>query len=112
MIDYTWPSIFLAYFLFFICLVLAVFFCIRSIKDGYWTKEGEDIRFQVFEGDAPPSEPRPAAGEREGNSQAEPPAPPLAGRRLEKVGQAVPPANGSGVSSTRPHQEETSHAAR
>ena len=51
--DYTWPSIYFAYFFFALCLVLAVFFCIRSIKDGYWTKEGEDIRFQVFDGVPP-----------------------------------------------------------
>ena len=28
---------------------LTVFFFVRSWKDGYWNKEGEDIKFQVFE---------------------------------------------------------------
>ena len=48
--DYTWPSVYFAYFFFAICLVLAVFFFIRSLKDGYWSKEGEAIRYHVFEG--------------------------------------------------------------
>jgi len=48
--DYTWPSVYFAYFFFFLCLVLAVFFFIRSMKDGYWSKDGERIRYQVFEG--------------------------------------------------------------
>ena len=47
--DYTWPSIYFAYFFFALCLALAVFFFIRSWKDGYWGKESEDIRYHVFQ---------------------------------------------------------------
>ncbi|SPE36406.1 hypothetical protein SBA6_570010 [Candidatus Sulfopaludibacter sp. SbA6] len=47
--DYTWPSVYFAYFFFAICLVLALFFFFRSRKDGYWSKESEDIRYHVFE---------------------------------------------------------------
>ena len=47
--DYTWPSVYFAYFFFAICLVLALFFFFRSLKDGYWSKESEAIRYQVFE---------------------------------------------------------------
>ena len=47
--DYTWPSVFFAYFFFALCLALALYFFIRSRKDGYWNKESEDIRYQVFE---------------------------------------------------------------
>jgi hypothetical protein len=47
--DYTWPSVYFAYFFFTICLALALFFFFRSRKDGYWSKESEDIRYQVFE---------------------------------------------------------------
>ena len=47
--DYTWPSVYFAYFFFAICLVLALFFFFRSLKDGYWSKESEDIRYHVFE---------------------------------------------------------------
>ena len=53
MTDYTWPSVYFAYFFFAICLALAVYFFIRSRKDGYWSKESEQIKYQVFE-DAQP----------------------------------------------------------
>jgi len=59
MTDYTWPSVYFAYFFFAICLVLAVFFFIRSLKDGYWSKESEDIRYQVFEEGGPAHPDRP-----------------------------------------------------
>ena len=48
--DYTWPSVYFAYFFFAICLALAVFFFFRSRKDGYWSKESEKIKYQVFDG--------------------------------------------------------------
>jgi hypothetical protein len=49
MSDYTWPSIFFSYFFFALCLAFAVFFCIRSWKDGYWKKSGEEIKYRIFE---------------------------------------------------------------
>ncbi len=49
MTDYTWPSVYFSYLFFTISLVLAVFFFLRSRKDGYWSKEGEEIKYQVFE---------------------------------------------------------------
>jgi hypothetical protein len=47
--DYTWPSVYFAYLFFAISLAVAVFFFIRSLKDGYWTKKGEEVKYQVFE---------------------------------------------------------------
>jgi hypothetical protein len=47
--DYTWPSVYFAYLFFTICLGLAIYFFIRSRKDGYWSKESESIKYQVFE---------------------------------------------------------------
>ena len=47
--DYTWPSVYFAYFFFTISLGLAVFFFIRSWKDGYWTRESEEIKHVVFD---------------------------------------------------------------
>jgi hypothetical protein len=47
--DYTWPSVYFAYLFFALSAGLTVFFFVRSRKDGYWGKEGEDIKFQVFE---------------------------------------------------------------
>ncbi len=46
--DYTWPSVYFAYFFFALCFLLAVFFFVRSLKDGYWSKQGEDVKYQVF----------------------------------------------------------------
>ena len=47
--DYTWPSVYFAYLFFAICFALAVFFFIRSWKDGYWSKQGEAIKYQIFD---------------------------------------------------------------
>lgn len=47
--DYTWPSVYFAYLFFAISLGTAVFFFIRSLKDGYWGRESEEIKYQVFE---------------------------------------------------------------
>jgi hypothetical protein len=47
--DYTWPSVYFAYLFFALSAALALYFFVRSWKDGYWGKEGEDVKFQVFE---------------------------------------------------------------
>ena len=49
MSDYTWPSIYFAYLFFALSALLALYFFVRSWKDGYWDKESEAIKFQVFE---------------------------------------------------------------
>jgi hypothetical protein len=51
--DYTYPSVYFAYIFFAISLGLAVYFCVKSARDGYWGKHGEDIKFQMFEDDEP-----------------------------------------------------------
>ena len=60
--DYTWPSVYFAYFFFALCFVLALFFFFRSWKDGYWSKHGEDVKYQVFD-DHFGDEPAPASEE-------------------------------------------------
>ena len=47
--DYTWPSVYFAYFFFTISLGLALFFFARSWKDGYWKRESEEIKYRVFD---------------------------------------------------------------
>jgi hypothetical protein len=47
--DYTWPSVFFSYFFFALSLALAVFFFIRSWRDGYWGKHSEDVKWRVFD---------------------------------------------------------------
>ena len=49
MTDYTWPSVYFAYLFFGLSAGLTIFFFVRSWKDGYWGKEGEEIKYQVFE---------------------------------------------------------------
>lgn len=50
--EYTWPSVYFAYSFFFLMLLLAVFYFLRSWRDGYWGDKGEDIKYQIFEDDA------------------------------------------------------------
>ena len=66
MMDYTWPSVYFAYLFFAISLGVGLYFFVRSWKDGYWGKGGEDIKYSVFD-DAEPSP--------EGRRQARRPAP-------------------------------------
>lgn len=47
--DYTYPSVFFSYFLFFLSLFVALFFFIRSIRDGYWGKDSEDVKYRIFD---------------------------------------------------------------
>lgn len=47
--DYSYPGVFLSYFMFFVLLCLAVYFCLKSRKDGYWSKEGEEIKYRMMD---------------------------------------------------------------
>ena len=49
--DYTYPSVYFAYLFFFLMLFLAVYFCVKSAKDGYWGKEGEDLNYGALDED-------------------------------------------------------------
>lgn len=49
MTDYTYPSVFFAYLFFALSAALTVFFFVRSCKDGYWGKDSEEIKYQVFD---------------------------------------------------------------
>jgi len=50
--DYTWPSVYFAYLFFTISLGVAVYFFVRSWKDGYWGRDAEEVKYTVF--DSPP----------------------------------------------------------
>jgi hypothetical protein len=50
MTDYTYPSVYFAYLFFALSAAVCVFFFIRSWKDGYWGKDGENVKYQVFGG--------------------------------------------------------------
>lgn len=49
--DYVYPSIYFAYFYFFILLVGAIFFFLRSFKDGYWDERSESAKYQMLNED-------------------------------------------------------------
>jgi hypothetical protein len=46
--DYVYPSVFFSYLLFFLCTVVAVVFCVRSVKDGYWGPEAEAPKYRML----------------------------------------------------------------
>jgi hypothetical protein len=47
--DYVYPSVFFAYFYFFILLAGAIFFFARSFKDGYWGRDAEEAKYRMLE---------------------------------------------------------------
>ncbi len=49
MSDYTYPSIYFAYLFFALMFALAVYFCVKTAKDGYWGKDGEDVKYDVLD---------------------------------------------------------------
>jgi len=49
--DYVYPSVFLAYLLFFLFLVGAIFFLVRSRRDGYWGSQSEDPKYRMLHDD-------------------------------------------------------------
>jgi hypothetical protein len=49
--DYTYPSIFLSYGLFFLFLIGAVYFMVRSWNHGYWGKDSEAVKYQMLRDD-------------------------------------------------------------
>jgi len=56
--DYSYPSIFLSYFLFLLLGGGALYFLIRSIRDGYWGQHSEDVKYRMLEDDRPELERR------------------------------------------------------
>ena len=51
MADYVYPSIYFAYFFFFLLFCGAVYFFVRSFKDGYWGEDAEDVKYRMLEDD-------------------------------------------------------------
>ena len=46
--DYVYPSIFFSYSLFFIFLVGALLFFVRSLQDGYFDGRSEEAKFRML----------------------------------------------------------------
>ncbi|MDX2033801.1 MAG: hypothetical protein SF339_24205 [Blastocatellia bacterium] len=52
--DYVYPSVYFAYFYFLLLLVGAIYFFLRSFKDGYWGNDGEEAKYRMLrDEDAP-----------------------------------------------------------
>jgi len=51
--DYTYPSVYLAYLMFFLCLAGAIFFLVRSRHGGYWGHRSEDPKYRMLADDEP-----------------------------------------------------------
>jgi len=49
--DYTYPSVFFSYFLFFLFLCGGIFFFLRSFRDGYWGKDSEEVKYRMLNDD-------------------------------------------------------------
>ena len=49
MIDYTYPSVYFAYLFFMLMAGLALFFFLRSYKDGYFDERGEEAKYQMLQ---------------------------------------------------------------
>ena len=47
--DYVYPSIFLAYLMFFLFVIGALFFLVRSRHDGYWGRDSEDPKYRMLD---------------------------------------------------------------
>lgn len=46
--DYTYPSVFFSYFLFFLLAGGALFFFIRSVKGGYLGRNSEEPKYRML----------------------------------------------------------------
>lgn len=49
--DYTYPSVYFSYFFFLIVALGALVFFFRTRKDGYWGKDGEDVKYRMLKDD-------------------------------------------------------------
>jgi cbb3-type cytochrome oxidase subunit 3 len=49
--DYVYPSVYFAYFYFFILLVGAIYFFFRSARQGYWNENSEEAKYRMLEDD-------------------------------------------------------------
>ena len=47
--DYVYPSIFISYFMFVLFASGALFFFLRTIKDGYWGSGSEEVKYRMLQ---------------------------------------------------------------
>ena len=49
--DYSYPSIYFSYFLFFLLMGGAVYFMLRTLRQGYFGKGGEAPKYRMLSDD-------------------------------------------------------------
>jgi hypothetical protein len=49
--DYSYPSVYFAYFVFFLFVAVALYFLVRSARHGYWGKNSEEVKFRMLDED-------------------------------------------------------------
>lgn len=54
--DYTYPSIYFSYFLFFLLAGGAAYFFFRSLKDGYMGHDSEEPKYRMLHDDENPEQ--------------------------------------------------------
>ena len=64
MSDYTYPSVYFSYFLFALFAGGAVFFFLRSLKDGYLGPNSEEPKYRMLQDDAQDQEQQPDGGHK------------------------------------------------
>jgi hypothetical protein len=57
MSDYSYPSVFFSYFIFVLFAGGAVFFFIRSLKDGYLGPNSEEPKYRMLRDDGQDQQP-------------------------------------------------------
>lgn len=51
MTDYTYPSVYFAYFFFTLVFGGGIYFCLRTRKHGYWGSNSEEAKYRMLEDD-------------------------------------------------------------
>lgn len=64
--DYTYPTIYFSYFLFALLAGGAVYFFVRSIKDGYMGPNSEEPKYRMLRDDCDNDVNEPAGGKAPG----------------------------------------------
>lgn len=49
--DYSYPSVYFAYFLFFLFVAGALYFFLRSVRHGYFGKNSEAAKLRMMDED-------------------------------------------------------------
>lgn len=63
MTDYTYPSVYFAYLLFVVLAGGALYFFIRTIKDGYLGPNSEEPKYRMLEDDPRDDETQPSGAD-------------------------------------------------